>query len=588
MTTSTTGTGTITLVTALSGFQSFAASGVVNADIVTYVIEDGTAWEIGNGVYTSSGTTLSRSLLSSSTGSLLSLSGNAVVYVSVISQTIDDLYATKANLASPSLTGNVTVATNSASPALKVTQTGAGPAFLVEDSASVDATPFIIDASGLVGIGTTTPNGLLELSSGAPSLYFRETDQALDEKMWRLAPAGATLFLQAVSDDNLTAVDAYAIARTGTAIDFQLWKTGGLERMRINSAGNISAGTSSTNISFDIGGGINLPAATTEARSIEIGGGRAGNGNSFIDLIGDATYTDYGLRIIRGNTGANANSEITHRGTGGLILNAFDNSFIYLQTTNTTRFIIGALGQFGIGGTTYGTSGQVLTSGGASAAPSWKNTVDYQVFTASGTWTKPAGISANSIVFVRMWAGGGGGHPTSFNGGGGGGGYGELWLKASDLGATEAVTVGGGGAAGAAGGNTTFYGRTVFGGGAGLATPGGAGGNSFSQGPQAGSGSPSAVSFLGGAGNSAVLGYGGAGEFWGGGAGGHDQGDGGQAIWGGGGGAGGTGGALGGVSTFGGVGGNPNGAGSAPAGGGGGGTGAGAGARGEVRVWTIG
>lgn len=215
-------------------------------------------------------------------------------------------------------------------------------------------------------------------------------------------------------------------------------------------------------------------------------------------------------------------------------------------------------------------------------------TVNYQVFTATGTWTKPAGISANSIVFVRMWAGGGGGHPTSFNGGGGGGGYGELWLKASDLGATEAVTVGGGGAAGAAGGNTTFDGMTVFGGGAGLATPGGAGGNSFSQGPQAGSGSPSAVSFLGGAGNSAVLGYGGAGEFWGGGAGGHDQGDGGQAIWGGGGGAGGTGGALGGVSTFGGIGGNPNGAGSAPAGGGGGGASAGAGARGEVRVWTIG
>ena len=38
----------------------------------------------------------------------------------------------------------------------------------------------------------------------------------------------------------------------------------------------------------------------------------------------------------------------------------------------TERFRIGSAGQLGIGGATYGTSGQVLTSGGASAAPSWE------------------------------------------------------------------------------------------------------------------------------------------------------------------------------------------------------------------------
>ena len=37
----------------------------------------------------------------------------------------------------------------------------------------------------------------------------------------------------------------------------------------------------------------------------------------------------------------------------------------------TERFRIGNAGQLGIGGATYGTAGQVLTSGGASAAPSW-------------------------------------------------------------------------------------------------------------------------------------------------------------------------------------------------------------------------
>jgi hypothetical protein len=42
-----------------------------------------------------------------------------------------------------------------------------------------------------------------------------------------------------------------------------------------------------------------------------------------------------------------------------------------LGTNETTRFRIGDAGQFGIGGATYGTAGQVLTSGGSGAAPTW-------------------------------------------------------------------------------------------------------------------------------------------------------------------------------------------------------------------------
>jgi hypothetical protein len=44
---------------------------------------------------------------------------------------------------------------------------------------------------------------------------------------------------------------------------------------------------------------------------------------------------------------------------------------IAFTTDGTEDFRLGPLGQFGIGGANYGTAGQVLASGGASAAPAW-------------------------------------------------------------------------------------------------------------------------------------------------------------------------------------------------------------------------
>lgn len=63
-TTNTTGTGTLTLAGAVSGFRSFAAIG--NANTTYYTIVSGTDWEVGLGTYTSVGTTLSRDTVYSS------------------------------------------------------------------------------------------------------------------------------------------------------------------------------------------------------------------------------------------------------------------------------------------------------------------------------------------------------------------------------------------------------------------------------------------------------------------------------------------------------------------------------------------
>ena len=66
-TSTTTGTGTITLAGAVTGFQSFSVIG--NANTTYYAIVGGTEWEVGLGTYTSSGTTLSRTtILESSNG----------------------------------------------------------------------------------------------------------------------------------------------------------------------------------------------------------------------------------------------------------------------------------------------------------------------------------------------------------------------------------------------------------------------------------------------------------------------------------------------------------------------------------------
>lgn len=96
MNTATLGAGAVTLSTATTGYQTFAAAGVVNGLALTLLILDSyvagvpSAWEISTSVYTAAGTSCTRVLRSSSTGSLLVLSGSATVAVICASAELDN------------------------------------------------------------------------------------------------------------------------------------------------------------------------------------------------------------------------------------------------------------------------------------------------------------------------------------------------------------------------------------------------------------------------------------------------------------------------------------------------------------------
>jgi hypothetical protein len=100
------------------------------------------------------------------------------------------------------LTADAAVIEGSSSGDLvRITQTGSGNALVVEDSANPDSTPFVVDSSGNVGIGTSTPSYKLDITgpgtASASILRLNDSDSAstADSKHLLLTRGASTAYV---------------------------------------------------------------------------------------------------------------------------------------------------------------------------------------------------------------------------------------------------------------------------------------------------------------------------------------------------------------------------------------------------------
>lgn len=248
---------------------------------------------------------------------------------------------------SPSLNARILVKNQSTSAEngiYTLTTVGSGAiAWVLTRSTDYD-TPAEITQGGLVPVtaGTLNANSIwLQTATvaavGTDAITFTVFSSPSNVSITGGAINGTTIGAITPSTGAFTQLDVDNIRIDGNTIS------------STDTNGNISLTPNGTG-AVVVTGQVNI---TGSVPSIEVGAGVTGNQNAFIDLIGDTTYSDYGLRIIRQNTGPNTASVIIHRGTGEFSLQTQDAGAITFYTNNTLRATINAAGNLVLTGALF-------------------------------------------------------------------------------------------------------------------------------------------------------------------------------------------------------------------------------------------
>ena len=304
--------------------------------------------------------------------------------------------ATSATSAAASATAAATSATNAAASATTAAAsvasiaTYASNALASQNAAATSATNAATSASSALTSQTAAATSATSAAASATAAATSATSAAAS------ATAAATSATSAAA--SATAAAGYVVpSQTGNAGKF------------LGTDGTAVSWTNSTTGSFGVGEGIGSDSAV-----FQIGNGRTADGNAYIDLIGDTTYTDYGLRIIRGS-GANGVSQIIHRGTNNFALTTTDAANMLLQTNATTRMVIDSAGKVAIGATTPSVSdvltfSQSITGSTSSQAVNLTGAVQSDVTTAARGFntfisTAAAAFTLSNLIHFRAGQG---------------------------------------------------------------------------------------------------------------------------------------------------------------------------------------
>jgi len=144
-----------------------------------------------------------------------------------------DADTTKNDVANTFTANQIISVTDNTNAALRVTQLGTGNALVVEDSTNPDSSPFVVDSSGNVGIGTDSPSSFNE--AGLPLVIGSGSGNNGASIYSGSADFGSLYFADGTSGNALYA--GYIAYNHST--NTMAFGTGSSEAMRIDSSGNV-------------------------------------------------------------------------------------------------------------------------------------------------------------------------------------------------------------------------------------------------------------------------------------------------------------------------------------------------------------